>query len=118
MPLPWSTNGQKRSLISEKVRILGRPNRTKQFYIMKCYVLLCFQYLLTSAPVDNPRMIHTDPTLHSTHVWDMQNLQVLNTPSPSNPYLLGQAISDGRHLALRVCSFFFKTAVSSFCLTS
>ncbi len=25
IPLPWSTNGQKRSLISEKVRILGRP---------------------------------------------------------------------------------------------
>ncbi len=25
MPLPWSTNGQKMSLISEKVRILGRP---------------------------------------------------------------------------------------------
>ena len=25
MPLPWSTNGQKRSLICEKVQILGRP---------------------------------------------------------------------------------------------
>ena len=33
-------------------------------------------------------MIHTGPTLHSTRVWYMQYLQVWNTPSPSNPYLL------------------------------
>ncbi len=55
---------------------------------MKCYVVLCFQYLLTSGPVDNPPLIHTCHTLHPTHVWYMQYLQVWNTPSPSNPYLL------------------------------
>ena len=33
-------------------------------------------------------MIKTGPILHSTHVWYMHYLQLLNTPSPSNPHIL------------------------------
>ncbi len=74
--------------------------------IIECYVLLCFQHLLTSVSVGRPPMIKTDPILHST-CWYMHSLQLFIPLLHLFPPSFVQAISDGGHLALRVCSLFY-----------